>query len=245
MVLGQVRFSTILKMGTYIPDIQETFRRLNLSRFQPEQTQRFTLGPSVSTASELRWVFSNREETEAVILSNDYFVYQVSEYDIFETFLGRLMPLLEVVGKCVEPDFVSQTGLRYVDLIRAEVGMRLSDYLVPELRGLSLEALEGEAMNHEFMMQVKTGVGVLFVRSFENRGEQFLPPDLETKHLKFKCQTTTDEDFRVLEFDHISKANFGFEPERIERLFGDLHRSTDVAFRKSVTPEALTRWGKD
>lgn len=245
LVLSQIRFSAVLKMADFIPDIQEAMRGEGLARFTQEESQQVVFGPVVKTNQTTRWVFSNRAQTEAVILSNDFFVYEVSKYDVFETFTSRLLPLFEHVCKAAKLSFAVQTGLRYIDLLQGNANHNVDDFISETLRGLTAEQLGVKTANHQFVIQAETDLGTLFLRSYENTGDQFLPPDLQTKHLQFKASTSSDEEFRILDFDNVSLGDFDLDGDAVEQKLWQLHASTDRAFRAAVTEVALEYWKGD
>ena len=176
LVLSQIRFSEVLKMDKFVPDIQEVFKVLGLSRFTQEESQQFIFGPAVRTKASTRWVFSDRKKNEAVILSNDFFVYQVSKYDVFDTFSERLDALLKKLVGIVGIEFAEQVGLRYLDLIVGSDEHSVDSFISDSLQGLSASDLGVDKANHQFVINVQTECGTLFLRSFENSGGSFCHP---------------------------------------------------------------------
>lgn len=247
-VLSQVRFPAFLNMEKSVPDIQEALRKLGLPRYSQEDIQQVSFaGPEIKAAErEKRWVFSNRNQDEAVVLTTTFVVYQTTQYDVFETFTDRFSKVLELVAKATETEFAEQIGLRFVDLIRPADEKGASDFLRPHVRGLSQDDLGVSSSRHQFMTQARTELGNLFVRSFENDGPNFLPPDLVSTHMAFKIspEDLKDEPYRVLDIDHIAKGVFDFTSEElIERLW-DLHEYSSRAFRAAVTEDAIEFWKK-
>ena len=242
LVLAQIRFPAVLKTADFVPDIQEALREEQLTRFHQEETQQIVFGPKMKTIESTRWVFSNREQSEAAILTNDFFVYEVSRYDVFDTFLERLLTLFRHVISPASLSFAEQAGLRYIDLLRDGETLTVNEMVSETLRGLSAEQLGVKSANQQFVIQAETESGMLSLRSYENSGDQFLPPDLQTKHLSFEASTKADNTFRVLDFDHVSIGDFELEEKAIREKLWQLHATTDRAFRAAVTPEALRYW---
>ena len=245
LVLSQIRFSPVLKMADFVPNIQEKMRQDGLVRFNQEETQQIVFGPAVKTIQSTRWVFGNREQNESVILTSDFFVYQVSCYDVFETYLERLLLLFDHVRNHAGLSFSAQIGLRYIDLVRPGGSHSVDDFIAPSLRGLSASKLGVKSANHQFAIQSQTEIGTLFLRSYENTGEQFLPPDLQTQHLKFPAPTTADEEFRILDFDHICKEEVDFDGDGLSDRLWELHQATKKAFKAATTSDAMTYWKGD
>ena len=88
-VLSQVRFSPILKMENYVPDIQEDLRKQGFPRYKKEDIQQVSFGgPDIRAERDNRWVFSSRDQTEAIVLAPTFVVYETTNYDVFETFVS-------------------------------------------------------------------------------------------------------------------------------------------------------------
>ena len=242
VALAQVRFSEVLKMDSYVPDIQQFMRAEGLTRFSVEESQQIVFGPTMKTKASSRWVFSNRSQTEVVLIAPDFFVFQVSEYEKFEAFSSRMLSLLAGFAKVVGLEYSEQVGLRYLDLIRAKDELSVNDMICPSLRGLSSSQLGVKRSTHQFIVQAETDHGILMLRSFENNDGQFIPPDLQTPHLKFKNELSEGEEFRVLDFDHIARKDFDIMGSSLQELMWQLHEGINRAFRNSVTQEALNAW---
>ena len=118
----------------------------------------------------------------------------------------------------------------------------MDDFIAPALRGLSAEELGVKSANHQFTIQSLTEAGTLFLRSYENTGTQFLPPDLQTQHLKFPLTTTAEDKFRILDFDHMSTEEVDFGGDGLERRFWELHKGTKRAFDAATTTDAMSYW---
>ncbi len=245
LVLTQIRFSPVLKMEKYVADIQEAMREAGLARFAKEESQQIVFGPEFKTTASTRWVFYSREREEAVVLANDFFVYEVSKYDTFDVYVARLLSLLKLVYEIAKLSFAEQIGLRYIDLLTGVDNLAVEDLVCDSLRGLSAEKLGLKSANHQFVIQGPTEHGILSIRSFENTGEQFLPPDLQTEHLKYRVATKHGDKFRVIDFDHIALGEIDFAEDTLREKLWAIHENTDQAFRNIVTVEALSYWKGD
>lgn len=241
-VLVQVRFPAVLKMSQHVPDIQDALRHAGFTKYVEEQMQQLIFGPELKTESERRWLFASRNQLEAVLLTNDFVVYETTRYDVFETFLERFRGILEVIQGQVKVDYAEQIGLRYVDLIRPTASTPASGFLRESLRGITSDDLGVLRTRHQFVIQAKTPHGDLFLKSFENSGKKFLPPDLDATHLKFEAEPPAEETFRVLDFDHIYRGEVDFNPDALTERLWALHDQLSKAFRVAVTPEAIEHW---
>ena len=73
-------------------------------------------------------------------LGSDYLTYQVTDYDVFETFCGTLLEGLETVHKAVGLSYVARIGVRYLDAVFPRADETLEQYLLPEVMGLSAKS---------------------------------------------------------------------------------------------------------
>jgi uncharacterized protein (TIGR04255 family) len=88
-----------------------------------------------------------------------------------------------------------------------------------------------------------TELGKLAVRC--SRSEQILPPDLFPTTLRYETALRPGEVATLLDFDHFVEKSSDFDTRSITTLIGELHDTVDIAFRRSVTTDALTRWGSE
>jgi uncharacterized protein (TIGR04255 family) len=245
LVLSQIRFPAVLKMHQHIEAIQDALRGQRFQRFEEEQIQQVTFGgPAPKVEQGKRWVFSTRDKTEAVVLAPAFVVYETSNYDVFETFVERFSPVLDLIRAETETEFAERLGLRYLDLIRPTDELPASDFLRERVRGLSHEDLGAKHSRHQFVTQATTEHGDLNVRSFENTGPEFLPPDLVSTHLDFGVDPDqlTGEVYRILDIDHIAKAEVDFTSEALIAKLWQLHEYSSKAFLAAVTENAIKFW---
>jgi len=151
--------------------------------------------------------------------------------------------VLSLLKDTVKIDFAEQLGLRYVDLIRSIDGTQAKDLLRTNVRGLSDSDLGASQCRQHFLTKAVTPLGELFVRSVEDSGESFLPPDLADTSLDFGI-TPTEEAFRILDTDHIAKGQWDFDPKALVERMWELHGFSTKAFEAAVTPEAIEIWRK-
>ena len=245
LVLSQIRFPAVLKMHEYIETIQDALRGQGFQRFEEEQVQQVTFGgPAPKVEQGKRWVFSSRNKTEAVVLAPAFVVYETTRYDVFETFTERFSPVLDLIAAETHTEFAERVGLRYLDLIRPTHNLQASEFLRERVRGLSQKDLGAKHSRHQFITQATTEHGDLNVRSFENTGTEFLPPDLVSTHLDFGVDPDelTGEVYRILDVDHIAKAEVDFTSEALIAKLWELHEYSSKAFLAAVTEDAIKFW---
>lgn len=243
LVVAQARISPVLRMETFIPDIQENLRSHGLPRFNVAQAQELVLGPQLQFSMTPQWTFADKDGREEVVVSPSAVTVLTKEYDTFDTFSERLQQILGIVGEATDVALCERLGLRYVDLVRVGENEELADYLKPGLIGIPAEDLKFKKILYRFEARGATSVGEMVLRAFQTQDGTFLPPDLVTTQLKFDVELDNEEFVTVLDFDHGSVAPRDFEPSALIRSLWDLHDSIDLAFRASITETALERWG--
>jgi uncharacterized protein (TIGR04255 family) len=240
-VLAQARFSPVLRMDEYVPTIQEALRRSGFPRYREERVSELIVLPQQSVSHGMRWVFGSKDQREAVVLTENFVVLEVSTYAMFEQFVERIGQVLEILASVVQPDLCERVGLRYVDLLApGEDAPTLNDLLQPGLRGLESEGLGIERDSFRYEIRGTTGDGTLVVRLVE--GPTYLPPDIVTQDLGFEVPLS--DKYVFLDMDHYTETPSDFEREVITRSLWRMHDHVDRAFRQAVTAQAFEYWSR-
>ncbi len=253
IVLVQVRISPVMKMGEYIPDIQENLRRAGLPRFLTGEDVQVQVaqGQPASVHRAPRWEFQNRDLTQSVVVGQDFVSVQTTAYDVYETFAELFKVPFQIVGDIVEPSLVQRIGLRYVDLIRPEPGHGVLEFLKPSLRGLDADEIGAEQILSRFEMLATTSVGKMRIRCLQSNDGSCLPPDLKgSAHLNLSKTMAKDvqprEIVTFLDFDHYSVISRDYEVSSLVESIGHLHANLGQAFQSAVTDHALYEvWGAE
>src|SRR3954468_20020972 len=91
LVLCQVQFSPVRKMGDYIPGIQEAFRRDGFPIERAGKIQQLTITPvGVNAVEQERWDYRTKDEQWSVTVLQDSVVLQTTAYERFEGFAEKL-----------------------------------------------------------------------------------------------------------------------------------------------------------
>jgi uncharacterized protein (TIGR04255 family) len=241
-VLAQVLISPVLRMEDFVPDIQERLRQRGYVRFSKVQSQQLALSPEPSIQSFSRWIFSNRENTEAIVLSQDFITLETTQYDRFETFVASLEIALRMIGDIVKPALAERLGLRYVDLINPKENESFDNYLEQGVLGLSTEQLGVDNLSATYETTGSTPAGQLVLRLTQATNKSFLPPDLSSSRLNFTNFPQPDKSFALLDIDNYSTQQFDFAPSSLVAHMWQLHRYADRAFRSCVTDQARQLW---
>jgi uncharacterized protein (TIGR04255 family) len=246
-VLAQVKFTPVLKMESYVPDIQEYLRHRGFPKYRQENISNIIIGSEAKADIVKRWIFEDPENHKQFVLTTESVAFQTTAYDTFDTFLSHLMLATEPLAKYARVELIQQIGLRYVDLLANIDDLKSSELLAPGLRGIPVSAMELQQGAFSFAMQFQTPCGVLTIRSIQLMGlptPAILPPDIGQISLTFPDWISKAQDPRMLDFDHITQRNIPFTQDALSEELNNLHQYTDRAFRSTSTPEALKAWSR-
>lgn len=252
--IAQVRYNPILSLETYLSGIQESMRKAGYPDFKKGVTMSFNLMPLASGEISQeqfpqperveRYIFSNMDSTCGFILEQNALSFQATSYDTFEIFSDELLKGLGIVHKAVALDFSERVGVRYLDAISPVENEKLTDYLVPEVLGLS-SRFKNCIVQHSFsetLVQIPA-VGNVMSRSIIQSGALGFPPDLQPIGLKVAdrfaklngVHATIDID---ASFDGRETFDLGALKNRLFALHGEIIN----AFHATVTEHALAVW---
>ncbi len=242
-VLTQVRFSAVMALEKFVPDIQEQLRHKGFPRYVRGQMQELLVQPDTPPKFNVtdRFEFQDKDESIGIVLTPTSFAVQTNRYSRFEDFQEVIATALIVVNRVLNLTLVDRVGLRYVDLVRPGESETLADYLRPGLLGIDPKGAGVTAWRSRYEALGHTVLGNLAVRC--SQSEQILPPDLFPTTLKYSTALRPGEVATLLDLDHFVEGSSDFDTRRVVDLIGELHDAVDLAFRESVTPGALTRWG--
>lgn len=241
--LGQIVIAPVLRMGDYVAQIQEKFRRAGFPRFGEVDTQQIRIqNQQPEIVADKRWVFATRDNRSAVVLSTNFVVLEQTTYTTFEDFLGLLAKAVTTVSEVVGVDFCERFGFRRINLVEtADSGLSLREFFKPGLRGLDPEALGLERVEARLEERGVTPAGTLVLRLTKGAPGQALPPDVMPTTLEHREPSTTGH-HALLDIDHYSTQPRDFTESAVIDGFWDLHRFSDAAFRAAVTEAALAFW---
>lgn len=243
--LAQVVISPVLKMGDHVPEIQDKLRKVGFPKFKETVAQEIQFDPSAGQPpAKKRWGFFNRDNTQAISLTDNFLVLHVSDYTNFEDFAEVLEVGLNVLKEVAAPELSERLGLRYVDLVRLKEGEGFGKYLKPGLLGFHVEgASEMDTLTRcETVMD--TEYGKLVSCSTRYNDGTFLPPGIGAEELEFEeiRRPPEGEMVNVLDFDHFSLETRDFIVDDILNCFAKMHEYTGAAFKEAITDFALKTW---
>lgn len=248
LVLCQVRFTPVMAMGKYVPDIQDELRRSGFPIHEPTQILEAQLGPQGPRASARpRWEFLAKDRRTSVVVDCGFMVLQTTAYDGFENYVGSLLRVIETVAGVVQGILVQRIGLRYVNAIVPQPGESWQQYVQSGLHGFESPLFaEGTAVRlHQTV--ARTNVGTMIVRLFHRLDGQTLPPDLAESALALRHAERSGQangPATLLDIDHYHES----EPEEfnrsaIENVAWDLKEGSYSVFANNVaTAHAMEAW---
>ena len=112
-VLAEFRFSPVLEMEKYIPELQDKLRQ-SFPLMKTQQSQEFQLSPNgfeINTAPE--WILQSKNRKQAIAINRNRLVHITSEYDRFDGFREQCQATLDALIQIVKPSLLLRIGLRY------------------------------------------------------------------------------------------------------------------------------------
>jgi uncharacterized protein (TIGR04255 family) len=247
--LAQVRFNPVLKLKSFLADIQEGMRCLNFPDYRPETVLTLQVGPQgqagvIQQVPAERFIFGNVERTQNFVLTTDALAFQSTRYGQFEDFSGALLKGLAVVHEAIHLNFCERIGLRYLDRVVAGEGEQLSDYLVPEVLGLAARLDAPQASSYT-ETRAEMGAVKLVSRTIVQTGPVALPPDLDLMGLQIEPRFGEHSGLHaVIDNDGFVERREPFSTTVVDSHLAAIHKFIRLAFEATATPHAFTKWGK-
>jgi len=250
--VAQVRFNPILNMEGYLPTIQERMRATHFPDFKRETIQQLILqfgspsdggqAPKPSFVPQARCVFGNIDRTTEFVLEHNALALQTTAYDISNMFFKMLLDGLGIVHDVLRLDFTERVGLRYFDAVLPKSNESLSDYLTPEVLGLS-HKLDGK-LSHSYSETVAMNTsGQLVSRIIIQDGRVGLPPEIMPLAPKLSPKFTEPEGrHAIIDIDAFCEQREAFSMEKLSLKLVELHAEIEKAFNATITQFALDAW---
>jgi uncharacterized protein (TIGR04255 family) len=251
LVLCQVRFSPVRKMGDYIPGIQEAFRRHGFPIERAGKIQQLTITPAgVNAVEQERWEYRTKDEQWSVTVLQDSVVLQTTAYERFEGFAQQLEVAVKTVLEQTEQDrlgLVQRVGLRYIDLIQPRAGEDYRLYLRPGFHGASDTPFVGGSHRLYAESIGRTAVGdspgTMILRVAQNDQGFDLPPDLIGGAPKFEARAKFGELVTLVDMDHFVEGKFDPSTEWVTSRAYTMHDHLIETFHDHVVSEkAIEVW---
>jgi uncharacterized protein (TIGR04255 family) len=250
--IAQVRFNPILSLPSFIPGIQENFRKHGFADFKKAVAMTFAFAPVVSKEAESqvppaqpleRFIFADTDNTQNFLLEHGALSFQSTKYEVFETFAAELMKGVELVDQMVGGlSFVERIGLRYLDAVMPRDGEKLGQYLIPEALGL-YDRLKGRTRHTFSETLADSPDGSVISRAVIQEGQIGFPPDLALNQLKIAPSFANFNGVHaILDTDAFLAERIPFNIGEVKNRLGVLHDRINEAFRALVMQYALDVW---
>lgn len=253
-VIVQVRFSPVLSLKTYIPQIQEHFRKDGFPAFEsrfnfqfplsvPQPTEAETAAPAIPWERTISYVFTNRDRSQSFVLEQNGLTFHVTDYLDFGWFLDLFLKHLDHINEVVKPDSSERIGLRYIDAVIPKAGARIGNYLIPEVLGLSQHPLGG-ALQQSFSETLFLDRGTSTVsRILVREGQIAFPPDMASLPVLLSSRFTAyNGAHAIVDTDSYQTSSSPMDTVELRQTLTHLHRSVDNAFHVVTTDFALADW---
>lgn len=245
--VAQVRFNTLLKLVDYLPSLQERLRRVGYSDFS--QHSAVAIEFSVSDGKQVaqpvtrdQFLFATSDREHAFVLAPNALTLQSTNYGTFEQFSGQLLAGLRLLHETVTLDFTERVGLRYLDFVLPREGQELTDFLVPEVLGLS-RRLGGQPSHAYSESLSKFGEIRLLARVVIQNGGLGFPPDLLPGSMALQARFLERQGLHaILDTDGFVEGRKLFDPEAVGQQLHAIHEVIGAAFKATVTQTAIKAW---
>lgn len=236
--LGQIVIAPVLNIESFVPELQEVFRKSGYPLFEKQIQQSITFGQGGPQISESKKdVFLSPDRSRSLSVAPNQLILEVNSYTNFEQFLDHLILFSSAVKEIVQPHSFQRVGFRRINLIEEAPAMEALGFIRAGMRGLS-EAGSG-SHGYEFRSKLPDDVHRV-IRSIHPAPNTGLPQDLASVPVPVKQPLTSGG--VLLDIDHFLPESREFEKDQLVRQFELLHAASDEGFRASVADEAIAYW---
>lgn len=230
-------------METLVPRIQEHLRANGFPFFEELTEHTLSLGPAASPKLETqtRWLFQDKDRTNAITLTTSALTLQVTNYSQFEEFLDLLRPILELTEQLVAPGYYSRLGLRYVNSIE-NIGEEVRQYFRDNVLSFRPEDLAVESILATHQVTGRIAAKQINIRMLQVENTPLLPADLIGPAFPELAEPRPGL-HAILDIDGTDSSAGDFSPPEIEANLWAIHEYTERAFWEATTPEAHENWG--
>ena len=232
-VLAEFKFSPVLQMDRFIPEVQEAFRK----KFPIVQSKTDRIvqvfNDMVETKDVTRWSFISPDKSQAIELDQERIIYFTSVYDRFEGFAISCENILKVLSDVVDPSLIQRIGLRYSDLVVLENHEKMTDLVNTHFTCPDVLSGLGSNKQQKTEILINTDVGKLAIRTLYGVHELSHSLDLLGR-LPISIQLNSSSNERIiLDFDHFWEAldnPVEFNNKYIVHKLTELHQIAREAF---------------
>lgn len=234
-VLAEFRFTEIMSMDKYFPDIQDIMRQ-TFPFFEEQTLQEVNVSPDGMQMNQSKqWVFIGKNKKNAVLLNHKRLVFITSNYERFDGFREYCEIALEALITVAKPSLLTRIGLRYSNLITAADSADITQYVQSNVCNESNLKGVGHPVRQMNETVLETDEGNMVVRSMYANTDVSVFHDLGNIPIKVATQNQPSQRI-LLDFDHFWQPNLDGEST------GDDIDSLD--FEKDIIIEKLEKMHK-
>lgn len=251
LTAAQLRHNPILALDDYAVALQEQFRKIGFPDYKVRVQSEFefdTSNPSgvkVKSQEARQHSYLNRKGDACFVIENSRLFFQVTEYDVFETFRDEFLKGLELLHSIVTLDYVDSVSMRLLDAIVPYEKEELSAYLAKELLGIgeTLEQPNWRIAHSASEAAIKTSAHTIIVRTLARYGKLAVPPDLNIHGMQIMSRFSAIEGVHaILDSDCVFESRKDFDLAEISSRLRLLKDDLRTTFHAAVTKYALDRW---
>lgn len=240
LVLAEFRYSPVMEIGKFIPQLQEALRKTYpLPEKREDQVIHFQ-GSTLNVSHAERWIFLSGNRKSAVDITQERVVYYTTDYPRFDGFAEKCNEILRCFSSIVDPNLILRVGLRYSDLITLEKNETITK-IVDSHFAFPPDIIEfGQNLQQRNETIIKTEIGILAIRTLYGIHQLTCFPDLESMPVNIKKETEPSERL-ILDFDHFWDGSDGenaFTPKDILKKLESMHVISRKAFWTVTTDYA-------
>ena len=254
-VIAQVRHNPLLRLGTFVPEIQERMRKAGYPdlRYGKTLVLDITAGagdgepdlqrPEPHTLG--RHLFLNMQGTAGFILEQGALSFQTTAYDTFETISEQFFAGLNIVHECVTLAYTERLGIRYLDaVVPGGDGHQLADYLAPGVLALAGRLPEGVPIGLTLSeTHIPFPDASLVCRTIVRSGPLGFPMDLQPQGLQVGERFAQIGGLHaIIDTDASQSDRHPIDLLQLRKRLDTLHSKIRMAFDATVTPHALEVW---
>lgn len=247
--VAQVRFNAILKLGDFLPTIQESLRQAGYVDFSAQTSVviQITIQDGQATPApqtQERYSIGKLDKSHVFLLDAQSLTLQSTSYGHFDAFLAEFMRGLQVVNDAVGLAFTERVGLRYLDRVMPLAGEHLGQYLVQEVLGIG-SRLKGNTV-HGYSESLSDFEGAMLrSRVVIQDGGLAFPPDLQPDNMPVDGKFTEYVGLSaILDNDGFVERREEFSMETVEKHFHVIHDVVGQAFRATTSEHAKEVWNR-
>ncbi len=250
LTLAQVRFNPILKLGDFLPSIQESFRQAGYPDFDRQNiisiqiTSQDGQPPSPIPVQQERFQLGNAGKTHTFILDAQSLTLQSTNYGHFEAFSTCFLDGLNIINDAVKLAFTERVGLRYLDRVMPQAGETIEQYLIDQVQGMN-SRLGGRSLYAFTEAMNEIGNIKLLSRVAVQEGPLAFPPDIQPGDMQISDRFTSHiGNSAILDNDGFVEGREVFSIKAVADHLDAIHKVIGDAFRATATPHAFTTWDK-